>query len=48
VFPDTGLRLRELCNLKIRDLNFDLQVMKVMGKRKKEAAQRKDGCPSLR
>lgn len=37
LFLETGLRVSELCNLKIRDIDFNRKILNVMGKGAKEA-----------
>ena len=37
VFLDTGLRVSELCNMKLNDINFKQKVLHVLGKGGKEA-----------
>jgi len=39
-FLDTGLRLSELANIQIKDINFDHETIKVMGKGAKERVVR--------
>lgn len=40
VFLDTGLRLSEVANIRIQDIDFDREVIKVMGKGAKERVVR--------
>ena len=40
MFLDTGLRLSELANIQLRDINFDREIIKVMGKGAKERVVR--------
>lgn len=40
MFLDTGLRLSELASIQLRDINFDQETIKVMGKGAKERVVR--------
>ena len=37
LFTDSGLRLSELLNIKLRDINWQSRIIKVLGKSNKEA-----------